>query len=107
MPARTRLVAFFVAATGVVTLVLFAIVRFRGDGSGMDLATLDTAMVNITALAKFDALCDGTADNPSRRGASQSSIACVGLVAAGFTESVRAVLLEEDVRWGARLSHVV
>jgi hypothetical protein len=76
--------------------------------SGMDLATLDTAMAHITALSKTDALSADMERQTIRAGRCEPiSIACVGLVAAGFTESDRAVLLEEDVRWGARLSHVV
>jgi hypothetical protein len=80
---------------------------FRGDSPGMDLATLDTrdgrrrynsSRQRETGTAALSADM-GRRMNPIRAGsASQCPSPCVGL-ARKVSESDRAVLLEEDVRW--------
>jgi hypothetical protein len=87
---------------------------FRGDSPGMDLATLDTrdgadgiSRQRETGTAALSADM-GRRMNPIRAGsASQCPSPCVGLDGRKVHRISQFVLLEEDVRWGARLSHVV
>jgi hypothetical protein len=77
---------------------------FRGDSPGMDLATLDTRRRRYNSSRQRETGTAALSADMGREPIPMSSVepmsspCWIGL-AQGFTESDRAVLLEEDVRW--------